>query len=132
MRALPRPSRITILAVCLAAALAVIVVIGCMRGLDTSARQPGQSEAPLPVAPAGQPDAPKPDSQAEAGTSGPALVSDAPPALDPSPFSHMIEPLAARLFVISPEIRPAGTPQAEATPPQPQTGSSPAPAIPAA
>jgi len=132
MRALPRPSRITILAVCLAAALAIILVIGCMRGLDTSPRQPGQSEAPRPVAPAGQPDAPKPDAQAAPEKSGPTLASDGPPALDPSPFSHMVEPLAARLFVIFPDVRPTQTPQAGATPSQPQSGPGQTPDMPAA
>ncbi|NDY58119.1 DUF459 domain-containing protein, partial [Desulfovibrio sulfodismutans] len=39
-------------------------------------------------------------------------------ALDPSPFSPLVEPLAARLFVIFPDVRPTQTPQAEATPPQ--------------
>ena len=106
MRALPRPSRITILAVCLAVAAAVILAIGCMRGLDAPARHPDQPEGALaPVAPAGQAAASESASRVPADDPGAASVpapgAVTPPDLDPSPFSHMVEPLAARLFFIS-------------------------------
>jgi len=137
MRALPRPSRITILAVCLAVAAAVILAIGCMRGLDAPARHPDQPEGALaPVAPArqaGQAAVPESASRIPAGDPGaasvPAAGTDRPPVLDPSPFSHMVEPLAARLFFLSagalpeqsraepePAMDTASRPAAEAAP----------------
>jgi lysophospholipase L1-like esterase len=96
MRALPHPSRITILAVCLAVALAAILVIGCMRVMDTTNQPGGRPDAPAPVASAGSDRAAQPDARA---------LDAAPPATplaDASAFAHMVEPLAARLFVLTP------------------------------
>lgn len=98
MRALPRPSRITILAVCLATVLAAILVIGCMRVMDGPDRTAGRPAAP------------------ESGAAASVARPDAVPAESPAPgvgsavapaprtgqedFSRLVEPLAAVLFVI--------------------------------
>ncbi|MDQ7830405.1 MAG: GDSL-type esterase/lipase family protein [Desulfovibrionaceae bacterium] len=114
MRAFPRPSRITILALCLAVAVAVILAIGCMRGLDAPARTSDQAtEVPAPIAsgdrsaasaPVGH-ESPVAAAIPEADTT-PGTASPQPSPLAASTFSHMVEPLTARLFIVAQDVAP--------------------------
>jgi hypothetical protein len=113
MRALPRSSRITVLAVCLAAAVAAILVIGCMRVMDTSGRTSGQPGAPAATTPATG-DGPQAVAARDA-TATPQDQPSAPSFADTSVFAHMADPLAARLFVLPPrEQAPDASPSAVA------------------
>lgn len=111
MHARLRLSRITILA----AVVGLALVIGCMRAINQPVRQAepaGQSTAATP---------PAADAAPEASGGAPESVPSLPPAAetaepDGATFSHMVEPLTARLFTLPGDARTPALPAGRAEP----------------
>ncbi len=94
MRAPLRLSRITILA----AVIGLALVIGCMRAMNQPQARIVPAGLESEAAPlAGYPGAADMRSQPDTTSSPPTAVAVEP---DPATFSHMVEPLTARLFTI--------------------------------